>query len=88
MWKQKGGCAHYAARALLEDATLVFCPYNYLLDPVTRKQMKIALVDHVVILDEAHNIEVCTTHVPDTNQYFPHYIVNESPSCVCISKYY
>lgn len=51
-------CPYYAARELRETAQLVFCPYNYLLDPLVRRQMGIDLTGHVVILDEAHNIEV------------------------------
>lgn len=39
------------------EADLVFCPYSYLLDPVIRSAMNIALEDSVLIFDEAHNIE-------------------------------
>lgn len=35
-------------------------PYNYLLDPKTRKSQGIDLQNTVVLLDEAHNVEkVC-----------------------------
>ena len=44
-----GGCA--------EAAELIFCPYNYILDPVIRRAVQIDLQDSVIILDEAHNIE-------------------------------
>jgi len=40
-----------------ENAELIFCPYNYLLDPVIRRAVQIDLEDAVIILDEAHNIE-------------------------------
>ena len=36
---------------------MVFCPYNYLVDPVIRASMDINLKNCVVIFDEAHNIE-------------------------------
>ncbi|XP_066551926.1 Fanconi anemia group J protein [Amia ocellicauda] len=52
-------CAYYAARELMQEADIVFCPYNYLLDPQIRESMDISLKGQVVVLDEAHNIEDC-----------------------------
>ncbi|KAM6948655.1 Fanconi anemia group J protein [Aplochiton taeniatus] len=52
-------CSYYAARELMQDAGIVFCPYNYLLDPLIRKSMEINLKGQILILDEAHNIEDC-----------------------------
>ncbi|XP_046718916.1 Fanconi anemia group J protein isoform X1 [Silurus meridionalis] len=52
-------CAYYAARELMQDACIVFCPYNYLLDPLIRDSMDINLKGQIVVLDEAHNIEDC-----------------------------
>ncbi|XP_056362845.1 Fanconi anemia group J protein isoform X1 [Oenanthe melanoleuca] len=52
-------CPYFAARELMLGADIVFCPYNYLLDPQIRDSMDIHLKDQVVILDEAHNIEDC-----------------------------
>ncbi|XP_041338826.1 Fanconi anemia group J protein [Pyrgilauda ruficollis] len=52
-------CPYFAARELMVEADIVFCPYNYLLDPQIRDSMDINLKDQVVILDEAHNIEDC-----------------------------
>lgn len=57
--KKLRACAYYAARELMQEAEIVFCPYNYLLDPQIRESMEINLKDQVVILDEAHNIEDC-----------------------------
>ncbi|XP_065934696.1 Fanconi anemia group J protein homolog isoform X1 [Magallana gigas] len=50
-------CPYFATRGLRSGADIVFCPYNYLIDPVIRKSMEISLKDQVVILDEAHNME-------------------------------
>ncbi|KAI7872197.1 hypothetical protein BDF14DRAFT_1873284 [Spinellus fusiger] len=55
--KQIGACPYYAARTIAEEAEIIFCPYNYIIDPNIRKSMGITLQDNVVILDEAHNIE-------------------------------
>ncbi|XP_075049829.1 Fanconi anemia group J protein homolog [Mixophyes fleayi] len=57
--KKLRACAYYAARELMKEADIVFCPYNYLLDSQIRESMEISLKDQVVILDEAHNIEDC-----------------------------
>ena len=41
----------------MEQAHIIFSPYNYLIDPRVRRSMNIPLKDNVIILDEAHNIE-------------------------------
>ncbi|XP_059127398.1 Fanconi anemia group J protein [Peromyscus eremicus] len=52
-------CPYYTARELIDDADIIFCPYNYLLDAQIRESMDIKLKEQVIILDEAHNIEEC-----------------------------
>uniref|UniRef100_A0A8C6L4E3 DNA 5'-3' helicase n=1 Tax=Nothobranchius furzeri TaxID=105023 RepID=A0A8C6L4E3_NOTFU len=52
-------CAYYAARELMQGASIIFCPYNYLLDPMIRENMDIDLTGQILVLDEAHNIEDC-----------------------------
>ena len=32
-------CPYFATRNLLEEAEIVFCPYNYLIDPKIRNQV-------------------------------------------------
>ncbi|KAK7376652.1 hypothetical protein VNO80_02066 [Phaseolus coccineus] len=51
------GCSYYAARSMSDDAQLVFCPYNYIINPVIRAAMDVDIKGAIVILDEAHNIE-------------------------------
>ncbi|KNC49459.1 uncharacterized protein AMSG_11882 [Thecamonas trahens ATCC 50062] len=55
--RRKRGCPYFASKNLAETADIVFCPYNYLVDPLVRGSMSIALSNAIVILDEAHNIE-------------------------------
>ncbi|GAB5591446.1 hypothetical protein Unana1_06346 [Umbelopsis nana] len=50
-------CPYFASKQLLEGAEIVFCPYNYLIEPLIREAYDIDLKDCVVIIDEAHNIE-------------------------------
>ncbi|XP_077996428.1 Fanconi anemia group J protein homolog [Glandiceps talaboti] len=50
-------CPYFAVRGLMDDADIVFCPYNYLIDPKIRSAMEISLKNQIVVLDEAHNIE-------------------------------
>ncbi|XP_028662891.2 Fanconi anemia group J protein isoform X1 [Erpetoichthys calabaricus] len=57
--KRLRSCAYFAARELMQEADIVFCPYNYLLDPQIRECMDIQLTNQIVVLDEAHNIEDC-----------------------------
>ncbi|XP_032364148.1 Fanconi anemia group J protein isoform X2 [Etheostoma spectabile] len=57
--KRLRSCSYYAARELMQDALIIFCPYNYLLDPMIRESMEIDLTGQIVVLDEAHNIEDC-----------------------------
>ncbi|KFD45241.1 hypothetical protein M513_13882 [Trichuris suis] len=58
-------CPYFVCTDVLyRCAKVIFCPYNYLLDPLVRKSMKISLKSSVVIVDEAHNIEdVCRESV-------------------------
>ncbi|XP_044057768.1 Fanconi anemia group J protein isoform X2 [Siniperca chuatsi] len=57
--KRLRSCSYYAARELMQDASIIFCPYNYLLDPMIRESMEIDLAGQILVLDEAHNIEDC-----------------------------
>ena len=47
-------CPFYMSRDIFATAELVFCPYNYIVDPAIRLSMKIDLTGAVVIFDEAH----------------------------------
>ncbi|KAJ8711084.1 hypothetical protein PYW07_008326 [Mythimna separata] len=55
--REKQACPFYGARAMAKTAHIVFCPYNYLIDPSIRSNLCIELQGAVVIVDEAHNIE-------------------------------
>ncbi|XP_069578846.1 Fanconi anemia group J protein isoform X1 [Brachyistius frenatus] len=57
--KRLRSCSYYAARELKQSASIIFCPYNYLLDPMIRESMEINLEGQILVLDEAHNIEDC-----------------------------
>ncbi|XP_033941971.1 LOW QUALITY PROTEIN: regulator of telomere elongation helicase 1 [Pseudochaenichthys georgianus] len=50
-------CPYYLSRSLKQQADIVFTPYNYLLDPKSRRAHNIELNGAVVIFDEAHNVE-------------------------------
>ncbi|KAJ2524557.1 hypothetical protein GGI11_000727 [Coemansia sp. RSA 2049] len=55
--RQRAACPYYASRDMAGAADLIFCPYNYILDPSVREAAGISLANNVIILDEAHNIE-------------------------------
>ncbi|KAJ8016436.1 hypothetical protein DPEC_G00007190 [Dallia pectoralis] len=50
-------CPYYLSRSLKQQADIIFMPYNYLLDPKSRRAHHIELNGAVVIFDEAHNVE-------------------------------
>jgi Fanconi anemia group J protein len=51
------GCVYYASKMFALEADIIFCPYNYLIDPLLREVMDINVDGNIVLLDEAHNIE-------------------------------
>lgn len=55
--KRKHVCPYFGARELLAFSEIVFCPYNYLVDPLIRSALSISLKGNIIIMDEAHNIE-------------------------------
>ncbi|GFR59172.1 fanconi anemia group J protein [Elysia marginata] len=55
--KAKRACPYFLSRGLKEDSDIIICPYNYLVDPMIREAMTINIKGHIIILDEAHNIE-------------------------------
>ena len=50
------GCPYYAARQSTVGAHIIFCPYNYIFDPLIKKAMDINLNNSIIVVDEAHNI--------------------------------
>ncbi|CAL4105445.1 unnamed protein product, partial [Meganyctiphanes norvegica] len=55
--KKKSFCPYYMSRELKQDADIIFMPYNYLLDPKSRKAHSVELQGNIIIFDEAHNVE-------------------------------
>ncbi|XP_075992983.1 regulator of telomere elongation helicase 1 homolog [Anticarsia gemmatalis] len=50
-------CPYYLSKELKQDADIIFMPYNYILDPKSRKANGVELMNNIIILDEAHNVE-------------------------------
>ena len=41
---------------MMEKAQIIFCPYNYIIDPAIRDAMSIQLSHTAIMIDEAHNV--------------------------------
>ncbi|CAE6485498.1 unnamed protein product [Rhizoctonia solani] len=54
--RQTATCPYYGTRRAIKQAELVTLPYNLLLQKRAREALGIDLTDHVVIVDEAHNL--------------------------------
>jgi Fanconi anemia group J protein len=50
-------CPYFTAKDIAQRAEVVFCPYNFLIDKLTRESSGIKLKNNIVIFDEAHNLE-------------------------------
>uniref|UniRef100_A0A8D8UYH1 DNA 5'-3' helicase n=1 Tax=Cacopsylla melanoneura TaxID=428564 RepID=A0A8D8UYH1_9HEMI len=55
--RKHSSCPYYVARELVNTADIVFCPYNYVIDPLIRKSLELKIDKSIILLDEAHNIE-------------------------------
>ncbi|KAH0786510.1 Fanconi anemia group J protein isoform X2 [Histomonas meleagridis] len=55
--RQKMICPYSLSRTIMKVADLVFCPYNYILNPKVKGQMMLSILGVILIIDEAHNIE-------------------------------
>lgn len=54
--KQMRICSYYASRSAIKPAEVVTLPYPLLLQKSAREALDLDLKDHVVIVDEAHNL--------------------------------
>ncbi|EYE96296.1 DNA helicase [Aspergillus ruber CBS 135680] len=54
--KQVGICAYYASRSVIKHSEIVTLPYPLLLQRSAREALNLSIKDHVIIIDEAHNL--------------------------------
>ena len=54
--EQIGICPYYASRAVIKPSEIVSLPYPLLLQKSAREALNLSLKDHIVIVDEAHNL--------------------------------
>lgn len=80
--KNDGICPYNVTKLMMKKADIVFCPYNYFLDPKIKGQMQLDLTGVFLIIDEAHNIDsVCrengSFHQPLANFQFAIMMIKE-----------
>ncbi|XP_015593574.1 Fanconi anemia group J protein homolog isoform X2 [Cephus cinctus] len=83
--KANSACPYFAARNLMASAEIIFCPYNYLIDPEIRDSMQIKLDGAIIILDEAHNIEDISREVGSFSFKEDH-LRNAAQECDSLSR--
>ncbi|WEW60392.1 ATP-dependent DNA helicase chl1 [Emydomyces testavorans] len=49
-------CPYYASRSVIEHSEIITLPYPLLLQKSAREALNISLKDHIIIIDEAHNL--------------------------------
>ncbi|KAJ5152871.1 uncharacterized protein N7482_009349 [Penicillium canariense] len=54
--KEVGICPYYASRSVIKHSEIVTLPYPLLLQRSAREALNLSVKDHVVIIDEAHNL--------------------------------
>ncbi|OJJ43354.1 hypothetical protein ASPZODRAFT_74418 [Penicilliopsis zonata CBS 506.65] len=54
--KQLGICPYYASRSVIKNTEIVTLPYPLLLQRSAREALHLSLKNHIVIIDEAHNL--------------------------------
>lgn len=54
--KQIGICPYYASRSAINTAEIITLPYPLLLQKSAREALSLDLKNHVIIIDEAHNL--------------------------------
>ncbi|BGP16056.1 hypothetical protein JCM10213_006808 [Rhodosporidiobolus nylandii] len=54
--RKTGTCPYYGSRKAVRSAEVVTLPYNMLMQKTARDALGISLENHIVIIDEAHNL--------------------------------
>ncbi|XP_078428073.1 RAD3-like DNA-binding helicase protein isoform X2 [Wolffia australiana] len=83
-----GPCPYYMSRDLHKTVDILFCPYNYLIDPARRDSLSGIQWDNaVLIFDEAHNLEsVCADAASfDLPLRFLSACISEADQCVSLA---
>lgn len=59
MGKKRAFCPYYMTKELKRDADIIFMPYNYLLDPKTRKANGVELAVGVMFIAVFYSFPSC-----------------------------
>nr|KMM64387.1 fanconi anemia group J protein [Coccidioides posadasii RMSCC 3488] len=65
--QRTGICPYYASRSVIGHSEIVTLPYQLLLQKSARDALDISLKDHVIIIDEAHNLMDVIANIHSVN---------------------
>lgn len=95
-------CPYFVSKKIAKSADIIFMPYNYLIDPRLRDAIfddnQIDLKNAIIILDEAHNVNVvceqsASTFIKSSHirkaiaelnyVHFPHFYIHSTLHSLC-----
>ena len=66
--EKHAACPYFAARSLMKEAEIIFCPYNYLIDPSIRPSVRYTLCQSFVKQKDLKNLRYLKFSIADVDR--------------------